>query len=65
MGDFFELNKDFKNQVLTEIDIESDTGYNIYCNIKPISPEVIEKNRFLSTFNIPNEHSESSLVRFQ
>ena len=46
MGDFVELNGkelDFKNQVLTEIDVEGDTGYYIYCNIKPISPEVIEK----------------------
>ena len=55
MGYFVELNgeelKDFKNQVLAEIDVEGDTGYYIYCNIKPISPKVIEKNRFLSAFN--------------
>ena len=34
---------DFKNQVLTDIDVEGNTGYYINCNIKPISPEVIEK----------------------
>ena len=47
MGDFVELNgeelEDFKNQVLTKIDVEGDTGYYIHCNIKHISPEVIEK----------------------
>ena len=47
MGDFVELSgeelEDFKNQNLTEIDVECDTGYYIYCNIKPISPKIVEK----------------------
>ena len=47
MGDFVELNGEelnhFKNQVLTEIDVEGDTGYYIYCNIKSISPAVTKK----------------------
>ena len=64
MGDFVELNgeelEDFKNQVLTEIDVEGDTGYYIYCNIKPISPGVIEKTDsyplIISPVNIQNHH---------
>ena len=64
MSDFVELNgeelEDFKNQVLTEIDVEGDTGYYIYCNIKPISPEVIEKTDsyplIISPMNIQNHH---------
>ena len=64
MGDFVELNgeelSDFKNQDLTEIDVEGDTGYYIYCNIKPISPEVIEKTDsyplLISPMNIQNHH---------
>ena len=64
MGDFVELSgeelEDFKNQNLTEIDVEGDTGYYIYCNIKPISPEVIEKTDsyplIISPMNIQNHH---------
>ena len=46
MGDFVELNgeelNNFKNQDITNIDIEGETGYYIYCDIKPVKPEVIE-----------------------
>ena len=64
MGDFVELNgeepEDFKNQVLTEIDVEGDIGYYIYCNIKPISTEVIEKSDsyplIISPMKIQNHH---------
>ena len=63
-GDFVELSgeelEDFKNQILTEIDVEGDTGYYIYCNIKPISPEVIEEADsyplIISPMNIQNHH---------
>ena len=64
MGDFVELNgeelSDFKKQDLSEIDVEGDTRYYIYCNIKPISPEVIQKTDsyplLISPMNIQNEH---------
>ena len=64
MGDFAELSgeelEDFKNQILTEIDVEGDTGYHLYYNIKPISPEVIEKMDsyplIISPMNIKNHH---------
>ena len=64
MDDFVELNREepnnFKNQDLTDIDIEGDTGYYIYCDIKPIRPEVIEKNDsyplLISSMNIQNQH---------
>ena len=69
MGDFVELNgeelNNFKNQDLTKIDVEGDTGYYVYCDIKPISPEIIEKNRLLPTFNILYEYSESAFIQFQ
>ena len=69
MGDFVELSgeelEDFKNQVLTEIDVEGDTGNYIYCNIKPISPKVIEKTDayplIISPMNIQNHHCEISV----
>ena len=47
MGDSVELNgdelSDFKNQVLTEVDVEGDTGYYIYCSIKQISLKSLKK----------------------
>ena len=66
MGDFVELNEEelnnFKNQDLTKIDVEGDTGYYIYCDIKPIRPEIIVKNRLLPPFNILYEYSESAFA---
>ena len=64
MGDFVELNgeelNNFKNQDITNIDIEGETGYYIYCNIKPIRPEVIETTDsyplLISPMNIQNQH---------
>ena len=56
MGDFVESNEqklsDFKNQDLTEIDVKGDTGYYLYCNIKQIIPEVIEKTDSCPTFKM-------------
>ena len=47
IGDFVELNgeelNNFKNQDLTNIDNKGDTTYYIYCDIKPIKPEFMEK----------------------
>ena len=62
MGDFVELNKDelkdFQNQDLTEIHVTGNTGFYIYCNIKPITPEIIEKKRCISSLIISHEHSK-------
>ena len=48
-GDFVELNEMelniFKNQDITNIDIEGYTGYYIYCDIKPIKREIIENKQ--------------------
>ena len=50
---------DFKNLALTEIN-KGDTGYYIYCDIKPISPEVTDKTDsyplLISPMNIQNHH---------
>ena len=64
MGDFVELNGEelniFKNQDITNIDIEVETGYYIYCDIKPIEPEVIETTDsyplLISPMNIQDQH---------
>ena len=49
MGDFVELNEmelnTFKNQDITNIDTEGDTGHYIYCDIKPVKPDIIEKKQ--------------------
>ena len=64
MGDFVELNEgelnSFKNQDITNTDIVGDAGYYIYCDIKPIKPEVIEKTDsyplLISPMNIQEQH---------
>ena len=64
MVDFVELNgeelNNFKNQDITNIDIEEETGCYIYCDIKPIKPEVIETTDsyplLISPMNIQNQH---------
>ena len=49
IGDFVELNgeelEDFKNQVLTEIDVEGDTGYYICCTINLSVPKLLKKKK--------------------
>ena len=69
MGDFVELNEmelnTFKKQDITNIDTEGDTDYYIYCDIKPVKPDIIEKNRSISSFNIPYEYSGTSDIRLQ
>ena len=58
-----ELNT-FKNQDITNIDTEGDTGYYIYCDIKPVKPDIIEKkNRSISSFNITYEYSGTSHIK--
>ena len=69
MVDFVELNEKesntFKSQDITNMDIEGDTGYYIYCDIKPIKPEIIEKTRFISSFDVPYEYSGTSHIKLQ
>ena len=47
-GDFVELNdeevNEFMKQDLTQVDVEGDSGCYIYCDIKPIRPEIIDKS---------------------
>ena len=47
-GDFVELNdeelNEFMKQDLTQVNVEGDTGYYVYCDIKPIRPEIIDKS---------------------
>ena len=52
-------------QDLTQVDVEGDSGYYIYCDIKPIRPEIIDKSDdfplLLSPMNIqPEQISELS-----
>ena len=62
-GDFVELNdeelNEFMKQDLTQVDVEGDTGYYVYCDIKPIRPEIIDKSDdfplLLSPMNIQQE----------
>ena len=62
-GDFVELNgeelNEFMKQDLTQVDVEGDTGYYVYCDIKPIRPEIIDKSDdfplLLSPMNIRQE----------
>ena len=68
-GDFVELNAEevdkFMKQDLTQIDVESDTDYYLYCDIKLIGPDIIDKSDafplLLSPMNIqPEKISEFS-----
>ena len=67
-GDFVELNdevNEFMKQDLTQVDVEGDSGYYMYCDIKPIRPEIIDKSDdfplLLSPMNIqPEQISEFS-----
>ena len=62
-GDFVELNEeeinDFMKQDICKVDVEGDTGYYVYCDIKPIRTEIIDKTDdfplFLSPMNIQHE----------
>ena len=71
MGDFIELNEmelnTFKNQDITNIDTEGDTGYYIYCDIKPVKPDIIEKTDpyplLISPMNIQEHHISNYMRR--
>ena len=64
MGDFVKLNEmelnTFKNHDITNIDTEGNTGYYIYCDIKPVKPDIIEKTDpyplLISPMNIQDHH---------
>ena len=64
IGDFIQLQGEefdnFKNQDLTALDIEGETGYYIYCDIDHIKPEIAEKTDsyplLISPMNIEPQH---------
>ena len=64
-GDFVELNEeelnDFMKQDICNVNVEDDTGYYVYCDIKPIRAEIIDKTDdfplLLSAMNIQHEQT--------
>ena len=67
MGDFKELTGDdfdnFINQDLLSLDVNSDVGYYIYLDIKPISPSVIQISDEFPLLLSPMNIKESDLSK--